>query len=171
MLLRGAGVQDLRPLRGRASGPILDPDTAMPHARNPAKEIKRTVCTTLLTSPAPSEMTCSSLVDRYYTTHRPHRNCRRPQETGVCRPRLHSAELASRRVNAQSWPPSARRPLTVPTGDPHDAGGSRSLSPGFDLEPGHQAIGRGRAPSGDRSEPIQDSVGADRGLLLTASSV
>lgn len=55
----GVGVQDLRPLRGRASGPILDPDTALPHAHSPAKKIKIVVSTYLLTSPAPSGMTCA----------------------------------------------------------------------------------------------------------------
>jgi hypothetical protein len=38
---RGVGVQDLRPLRGRPSGPILDLDTYPGAPNNPTKKIKQ----------------------------------------------------------------------------------------------------------------------------------
>jgi hypothetical protein len=59
---RGVDVQDLRPLRGRPCGPILDLDAypgALTSRRRTARE-KITYSNTGLTDPAPSGMTCGS---------------------------------------------------------------------------------------------------------------
>jgi hypothetical protein len=58
----GAGIKDLRPLRGRPSGPILDPDASPRRAQEQAengKEDQKTKNPSLagLTGPAPSGMT------------------------------------------------------------------------------------------------------------------
>ena len=59
---RGIGVQDLRPLRGRSSGSILDPD-ALPDAAPSRRRTARRKINKQergLTGPSPSGMTCGS---------------------------------------------------------------------------------------------------------------
>src|SRR5207342_1814794 len=55
----GVGVKDLRPLRGRPFGPIIDPDASPRRAHKPAENHKEKISSTELglTGPAPSGMT------------------------------------------------------------------------------------------------------------------
>ena len=60
---RGVDVQDLRPLRGRPCGPILDLDAypGAPTSRRRTAREKITYSNTGLTDPAPSGMTCDDV--------------------------------------------------------------------------------------------------------------